>query len=607
MVKIEVDKTELVWPGKYDENGQLKEVDRINLPFQIIETINSSRAEREKRKKIGVSLYDFFEEEEGETVEEGWKNKLIWGDNKIVMNSLLKKYASKIDLIYIDPPFATGADFRYKTQIGDSGDEIFKEHSMMEEKAFRDTWGKGIESYLSMMYERLPFMKELLSPKGSIYIHLDWRMTSFIRLIADEIFGSDNYNREIIWRMGWISGYKTMAKNWIRNHDNILFYVKDKDKFTFNKKWIPYPPDYERWGGRPKGKGLAIEDVWGIFPKEGVNSLSVISFAKENVGYPTQKSEGLLKRIIEVSSDEGDLIADFFCGSGTACVVAEKLGRRWIGCDLSRWGIHTTRKRLLDVENCTPFEVLNLGKYERQYWQDIHFKQEKDEHETSIFRYIAFILKLYGSEPISGTKYIHGKKGNAMIHVGSVDSPVTIDEINLCMEECLSLKQKELHVLGWEWEMGLNELMIKAAKSKGIKLVLLNIPREVMEKEAIQKGDIKFYELAYVKTDVKKLGEKKIKVELKDFAMANPDLIPEKVREKITKWSDYIDYWAIDWGFQNDTFLNGWVTYRTKKDRALKLVSDAHKYEKPGKYTVFVKVVDIFGNDTSIPYEVKVE
>jgi len=605
MVKIDVDKTELVWPGKYDENGKLRQVDKIELPFQVIETINTSRADREKEKNLAKSLYEYYDEKPANSFEGGWKNKLIWGDNQLAMSSLLKQYVGKIDLIYIDPPFATGADFRYKTEIGESNEEIIKDQTIIEEKAYRDTWGAGTSSYIQMMNDRLRIMKDLLSPKGSIYVHLDWRMASYIRIICDEIFGEENYNREIIWRMGWISGYKTIANNWIRNHDNILFYVNDVDNFTFNKKWIPYPPGYERWGGRPKGQGLAIEDVWGIFPKEGVNSLSVISFANENVGYPTQKSEGLLKRIIEVSSNPGDLVADFFCGSGTTCAVAEKLGRRWIGCDLSRWAIHTSRKRLLGIEKCKPFEILNLGKYERQYWQDATFG--KQASKKAVFEYIAFILKLYMAEPISGTQFIHGKKSNALVHIGAVDSPITIDEINQCIHECLALKQMNLHVLGWEWEMGMNDIIIKEAKTQGVNLVLLNIPREVMEREAVDKGDVKFFELAHVEVETISKPDKKMQIELKDFAMSNMDLIPGEIRDKIKKWSDYIDYWAIDWDFRNDTFINGWVSYRTKQNRELKLKSDTKQYDKPGKYTIMAKVVDIFGNDTSKTLEIVVK
>ena len=162
-------------------------------------------------------------------------------------------------------------------------------------------------------------------------------------------------------------------------------------------------------------------------------------------------------------------------------------------------------------------------------------------------------------------------------------------------------------MLGWEWEMGLYDLMTDAAKGRGVKLVLLNIPREVMEQQAVDKGDIKFFELAYLEVDIKQEKGRKITISLKDFVIPNTELVPEEIRSKIKKWSDYIDYWAIDWDFQNDTFMNGWVTYRTRKDRTLALKSDAHSYEKPGKYTVMVKVVDIFGNDTSQAFEVEVK
>jgi hypothetical protein len=190
--------------------------------------------------------------------------------------------------------------------------------------------------------------------------------------------------------------------------------------------------------------------------------------------------------------------------------------------------------------------------------------------------------------------------------VGAVDAPVTIDEVNACLDECVAIKQKELQILGWEWEMGLYELMADAAKGRGVKLILLNIPREVMEQEAVDKGDIKFFELAYLEVDIKQDKGKRVSVALKDFVIPNTELIPEEIRSKIKKWSDYIDYWAIDWDFQNDTFMNGWVAYRTRRDRTLALRSDSHNYEKANRYTIMVKVVDIFGNDTSQAFDVEV-
>ena len=183
---------------------------------------------------------------------------------------------------------------------------------------------------------------------------------------------------------------------------------------------------------------------------------------------------------------------------------------------------------------------------------------------------------------------------------------MTISEIDAAVNECVNLKQRELHVLGWEWEMGLYDLMVGAAKKKGVKLLLLQIPREVMEQQAASKGEVHFFELAYLDASIKQPKKLTRQVSLKDFVIPNTELIPEDVRSKVKKWSDYIDYWAVDWDFQNDTFMQGWVAYRTRKERKLLLSSDAHVYERPGKYRILVKVIDIFGNDTSQAFDVEV-
>lgn len=328
----------------------------------------------------------------------------------------------------------------------------------------------------------------------------------------------------------------------------------------------------------------------------------------ERVGYPTQKPEALIRRALEASSKPGSLVADFFVGSGTTAAVAEKLGRRWIACDLGRYAVHTTRKRLLDIPGCKPFEVLNLGKYERKYWQVATFGEDLDEDGViSLYEYVAFILKLYGASPAAGMQHLHGKLGRAFVHVGAVDSPVTIDEIAACIEECMALRAKELHILGWEWEMGLHDPMADEAAARGVQLVLRQIPREVMEQQAAAKGDIEFFELAYLDVEVKPTRRKlEVAARLNNFVIPNPELVPEDVRDKIRKWSDYVDYWAVDWNFSEDTFHQGWVTYRTRKDRSLELESDPHAYDEPGEYAVMVKVIDIFGNDTSKICNVKV-
>ncbi len=608
MEKIEVIKTELVWPGKFNEDGSLKEVPRVNLPFQVIETINESRATREAKKGAQFSLFDIWEGKEGETFEEGWKNKLIWGDNLLVMGSLLEKFAGKIDLIYIDPPFATGADFSFTAYIGDGEEPVTKEQSIIEEKAYRDTWGRGVVSYLSMMNSRLSVMKELLSDSGSLIVHVDNRVNSHLRLILDEIFGKSQLINDIAWCYG---GGGAPRNYYPQKHDTLLWYAKT-DKWTFNRQYRPYTEGTRERGltdvkgdkYKLREEGAGLDDWWS--GKEVQKILSPTAY--ENLKFPTQKPEGLLNRILNGHSNAGGLVADFFCGSGTTLDVAEKLGRRWIGCDLSRWAIHVTRKRLLGMENCRPFEVLNLGKYERKYWMGVTFgNKKKDDQQMVIFQYIAFMLKLYSAEPLTGMQDIHGKKGRTLIHIGAVDAPVTIDEVNSCIEECLVVGQSELHVLGWEWEMGMTPFIVQEARRRGVKLLLLNIPREVMEQQAVDKGDIYFLEVAHLEVKIRKEKGREVKVALSDFAFPYADMIPDDVREKIKKWSDYIDYWAIDWSFQNDTFMNGWVSYRTRKERKLPLSSDSHTYDESGTYTIMVKVVDIFGNDTSQTFDVEVK
>lgn len=667
MAKVEITKSELVWPGKYNDDGTLKEVPRVSLPFQIIETVKESRAAREAKKgSVQSTLFDIYEGKEGDTFEAGWRNKLIWGDNLLVMGALLEKFAGKINLIYIDPPFATGADFSFTTEIGENGDEITKDQSVIEEKAYRDTWGEGLSSYVSMMYERLTLVRSLLTEEGTLFVHCDWRVNSHLRLILDEIFGSRCLLNEIVWKRRTGGANTTGAGRMGTITDTILLYsashqrelrqlrsrlgVTDQEvleifnkidasgrRYRLNNMTSPNPRPNLMYGykGRPSPKnGWAIGkekmEEWDrlgklyfppnsklIYRKEyrdewdGAlvqNLWADIPFEKEII-YATQKPELLLDRILQLSSEPNDLVADFFCGSGTTLAVAEKLGRRWIGCDLGRWGIHVTRKRLLGIEKCRPFEVLNLGKYERQYWQGVTFGEKKDKPitEQALYEYLAFILKLYGAQPLPGLAHLHGKKAKAMVHIGAVDAPVTIAEIDAAVDECAKLKQGELHVLGWEWEMGLYDLMVEAAKKKGVRLLLLQIPREVMEQQAAAKGDVRFFELAYLEAEIKQPRKITAQVALKDFVIPNTELIPEDVRSKVKKWSDYIDYWAVDWDFRNDTFMQGWVAYRTRKDRKIQLVSDPHTYENPGKYRLLVKVIDVFGNDTSQIFDVEVK
>lgn len=289
---------------------------------------------------------------------------LHFGDN---LEWLKRQTSGKVDLCYIDPPFNSKAD--YNIQVGDA-----------QVKAFGDTWSWGAEdmkvlvglfsnnndrvarwakaleispghcgmsSYLLFMAERLVEIKRVLKPTGSIYIHCDQAADYHLRMLMDAVFGPENFQRQIIWRIGWVSGYKTQAHNWIRNHDALLYYTANKDTFTFNKTYLPYPKDYVRRDGKPPvGKGFPLEDTWNCHIGDVLNSINIMSFSKEKVGYPTQKPLALLERIILASSNPGDLVMDCFLGSGTTAVAAVKNGRDFIGCDLSYHAINIATDRL---------------------------------------------------------------------------------------------------------------------------------------------------------------------------------------------------------------------------------------------------------------------
>ena len=359
-------------------------------------------------------------------------------------------------------------------------------------------------------------------------------------------------------------------------------------------------PQYKRY--LDEMPGVPLQDLWADIPV--LNNRS-----KEAVGYPTQKPEALLERIIKTSSSESDLVLDCFAGSGTTAAVAEKLGRRWIACDLSRFAIHTTRKRLLSIPKVRPFVVQNLGKYERQLWAGAEFGDNQAAARQRA--YIEFILKLANATPIHGYTWLHGVRASRMVHVGAVDAPVSIgDETQIAVEFRRAVGTGEnapttngVDVLGWDFAFELNEVAKQQAAAANIQMRFLRIPRDVMDKRAAEQGDIRFFELAALSVEVK-ADKRNVFLKLTDFVIP-PDDVPEEARKAVKHWSQWIDYWAVDWDNKGDTFHNQWQTYRTRKDKSLAL-EIAHTYADPGEYTVVVKVIDILGNDTTKTVKVKV-
>lgn len=601
---------ELIWDGKYKDGKKTSPV-RIALPFQTIETVNETVQHDER------TIFDKRDEDNK------WYNKLIWGDKKYVLPSLLPEFAGKVNLIYIDPPFDTGANFSFTASIPDNPDtdedestQFVKQPSLIEQKAYRDTWGKGIDSYVQWFYETAVMLRELLAENGSIYIHLDWHVGHYAKAVMDEVFGYECFLNEIVWT--YFAFKRKTAKKFPMKHDVILSWTKT-DTYTWNTQFKPHKEEYlKRWKKDHDGRyfrddvnptkggtrtiyldeleGDIVDSVWDDIPP--VNPV-----AKEKTNYSTQKPEALLERIIKASSNEGDLVLDCFCGSGTTAAVAEKLKRRWITCDLGRFAIHTTRKRLLGIAELSPFTVQNLGKYERQQWMEREF--EDSSSRLNIEKsYRRFIIELYHGEALEGHHWIHGIKAGRMVHIGSVEAPVTVEDIKSSIKEYWQMvheadnrADKGIDFLGWDFAFDVNQTAQEFALANKVDVRFRKIPREVLEKKAVEQGDIRFYELAYLKVETRKAKGRKLTLELNDFIVPTDD-IPQEVQSKITHWSQWIDYWAVDWDFQDDTFHNQWQSYRSKQNPKLELSAE-NEYAESGSYTVVIKVIDLLGNDTT--------
>ena len=601
----------------------------------------------------------------------GWTNKLIWGDNRLILSSLTNgpmrqqvEDAGGLKLIYIDPPFDVGANFSMDVEIGD--EKVTKSPSVIEEVAYRDTWGRGSDSYLSMLLPRLQMMKDLLADDGSIYVHVDWRLSGQVRLLMDEVFGAHRLRNQIAWC------YTSPGRSPSRFkpcHDTLLYYSKSDSPIWNNPQQelaeatlkvtsLKFKGQDKEWTRERTTKDMV--DWWEIIFHTG---------SSERIGYPTQKPEALIERIIEASSRPGDLVGDFFCGSGTTPAVAERLGRKWIAADLGRFAIHTTRKRLISVQRklrsaeqeYRAFEVLNLGAYERQHFVDIDLaisdaKQAQKTRQRDE-AYLSLVLNAYAGERAVGTPPFHGVKGTTALLVGPIDAPVTEKHVREAIIAAIEAGITRVDVLGFEFEMGLKPLLQDEAREQGVNLALRYIPNDVFDTRAVKAGDVKFHDVAYVDF-LPSLSGVSVTVTLTDFAVfyrqddaeaaaaglksgSSRVVVDNGQVVKVAKdkqglvsrdvltgaWTDWIDYWAVDFDYMSQPeilrvikdgveeqvktgryiFENRWQSFRTKQDRQLELTSATHQYSGPGTFMVAVKVIDIFGNDTTrvLPVQVK--
>lgn len=535
----------------------------------------------------------------------GWRNRLIWGDNRLVLSSLLEDFAGKVDLIYIDPPFATGADFSYSVQVGD--EDVTKLPSMIEEVAYRDMWKGGDGSFLQVLNLQLTLLNELLSPRGSLFVHCDWRQTSNVGLQLTELFGRSQFRNLISWT--YTGPSSPNQKQFSRKTDVIHWYSKG-GAWTFNGDDVRIPY-HKTTAGKFESEGTGFggteaDLTSGKIPEDWWYLPVVSRLRNQILGYPTQKPEALLERIIKAASNRGDLVLDCFVGSGTTAAVAERLGRRWIGVDIGRFAVQTTRKRLLEIPGCLPFEVQNLGRYERKYWQAAEF-EASGETGDPITSYFDFVLRLYGALSLHGQfAQIHGTKEGRAVHIGATDAPVTLSEIDAVVAECRANGFNELDVLGWEFEMGVNTDMpvVHQAEFSEVHVRRFRIPREILDSREVEAGGIHFFELSVASALTKSGEDGTIVITLADFTPRVDDYMQASMKDREPVcWSDWIDYWSVDFEYDGSVFVNQWQAYRTRNNRDLVLQSDPHRYESPGVKSIVVKVIDIFGNDTTLSLE----
>ncbi|MBI2176023.1 site-specific DNA-methyltransferase [Candidatus Woesearchaeota archaeon] len=612
------DTARLIWASKPKKEPNAKELD-----FQTAEIVypNAADAQNKKLSSFTSNTKDVSQQ----------PNRLIWGDNLLVMQALLAQgYEGQIDLIYIDPPFNTGENFNFSNEVKIGFSSFEKELPISERLAYTDTWKRGIDSFLDMLYPRLQLIYKLLSNDGTLWIHLDEHTGHYVRVLLDEIFGYEHFLNEIIWH--YPDNFQGNVNRYANNH-NVIFVYK-KSEGIIKRVEIPLDKpvmrDLRVWD-KNLGKIVAkrdekdqiiykeyttkfADDVWQI----GQSSVSKVK-SKEHLGYPTQKPEEILRRVIESSSKEGNIIADFFCGSGTTAAVAEKLGRRWISADLSKTAIQVTRSRLVK-QGAKPFIIENLGNYQRQliYAKEVNLKQMYD-----------IVLKLYGAAPLEEWKGfgISKDEGRVLVFVCEPDRPMTARKAVELARAARTMDGKgyrHLVILAWDYELDFDDTFNRISKTSRIDMAEVEfkvIPSDVYRYlRSTKVGDtelankIEFYQKPYLRLSepqiVTRTGDDvRVKIKIEQYVVKDIPLKDESKRPEIEKlmsknFAYLIDYWTIDWEYDGETFRSRWQAIRDRKSGEPVPVSADATLRKGQKYTIAIRAVDVFGNDASMTKEI---
>lgn len=593
---------------------------------------------------------------------QNWFNRLCYGDNLLVMQALLNgdeatglpSMRGMIDLIYIDPPYDSKAD--YRTKITLPGCDIEQKPNVLEQFAYSDTWKEGTVSYLKMMYPRLYLMRELLSEQGSIYVHVDWHVGHYVKILMDELFGKNNFRDDITWEYqgSWVEP-KTYYPH---RSQNMLFYVKNaENNYIFNrlyeeektdkgviKRWEKFIVNGKIYGkSAPYGdckfepylkrfikennrdplpddiiaefKGRSIGDVWYI------SMLNPIS--PENCNYKTQKPEALLDRIINSSTNQESIVADFFAGSGTTGAVAEKLGRRWIMSDFGKPANMIMRKRLIDQE-AKPFLYQAVGDYQREV-----FASTKDFKRVGDLSQV--VLNLFGAIPFvdeNTPRNLGQLKGSrTLVYVDSPNKMTGLSTIKKAQElrESFMGGWNKVVILGWNFTFDIANILKDIDRSQ---IEVLVIPPDLLNKlsknssyqQLLRNNTIRFSSLQYLTIKEPKINtfsteEDELEIELENYVLLSPDALPldDKYKEQLQKViaNDplaLIEYWSVDPDYDGETFRSKWQDYRENKcndNDPLRVIKYA-KIQVPHKEhrTICVKAVDVFGFESVVVKEI---
>jgi len=568
-------------------------------------------------------------------------NRLIYGDNLLAMAALLAgdeqvpSMRGKIDLIYIDPPFDSKAD--YRTKITLPGGEIEQKPTAIEQFAYSDTWDQGTASYLSVLAQRVYLMKEMLSDSGLIFVHLDWHVNAYARIVLDEVFGKDKFRNEIIW--SYFGFKRSTARKFPQKHDTIMMYSKS-DEYFWKTQYKPHSPEYlKRFKPDETGRlcrsdvnptaggsrriylddveGDIVDSVWDDIPP--VNPV-----AKERVDYGTQKPEKLLERIINAATEKSGLVADFFSGSGTTAAVAERLGRRWIAVDLGKPACMIARKRLID-QDAKPFLYQHVGDYQ------VEMARSTMGRKFRIGDLSEIVLGLYGALPLPAEENPNRNMGRVS-HTKTLvlaDSPNKITGLTT-LKRAIEIRDNlmggwdKVVVLGWNFDSNIGHDI--QALNQGDRLEVLVIPPDLLDRlkkkgDKLKAEEVRFSSLQYVKlkpVQRERLnGKENLRVEIDNYVLLSPDALnlDEANRQKLQKVINkdpmaLIEYWSIDPDYDGQLFRSVWQDYRgntENDDDHYRVVTVARLTDLPAKTgprRVCVRVVDVFGFEAEAIVEV---